>query len=264
MCPPDDSGRDAPPARRTDPARPPAGYDPRAFPPFAVTVDAVVLTVDEDRLKVLLVKRGGEPFRGRWALPGGFKTPRETLDEAVRRELSEETGFARSARLRQFGAYGDPGRDPRMDVVSVAYVGAVPRVTDLAGGTDADDAALFPVSHVRDGRLPVAFDHRRIVTDARAWVLREIEHGDLVLDFVEDEFTLPELRRVYEALWRGPVDPRNFRRALTNPQRPYVVPTGDVRREPDSTGRPPELHRATDAWQVTGPVRRSRRSASTD
>jgi 8-oxo-dGTP diphosphatase len=250
------------PASDGDPPPAAPAYDPRDFPPFAVTVDAVILTVDEGRLKVLLVRRGGEPHRGSWALPGGFKRPDETLDEAVRRELLEETRFVTPRRLRQFGAYGDPGRDPRTNVVTVAYVGAAPRVLGLQGGTDADDAGLFPVSHVRDGRLPVAFDHRSIVDDARAWVLREVEHGDLALDFVDEEFTLPELRHVYEALWRSPVDPRNFRRALTNPQRPFVEPTGRFRREPDSTGRPPELHRATDAWHAMGPLRRSRRVPS--
>ena len=234
-------------------------YDPSAYPSFAVTVDIVILTVHEERLQVVLIERGGEPFRGAWALPGGFKRPDETLDAAAGRELEEETGVAAPKGLRQFGAYGDPGRDPRTNVVSVAYVAALPSVEGLVGGTDAADARLFPVQHVRDGRLELAFDHRRIVTDAREFVLREIEHGPLALDFVPKEFTLPELQRVYEALWRHPVDPRNFRRALTNPSRPFVEPTGRFR-EPDSTGRPPELHRATRAWKDLGPIRRSRRT----
>ena len=98
-------------------------YDPSEFPAFAVTVDVVVLTMAKGRLQVLLVQRGVDPFAGMWAIPGGFKRPEETLGEAARRELHEETGVDGSALLRQFGAYGDPGRDPRMNVVTVAYVG---------------------------------------------------------------------------------------------------------------------------------------------
>jgi len=251
------------PGPEAEPAGDPAApYDPRAFPAFAVTVDVVILTVDEAELKVVLIERGGEPFRGTWALPGGFKRPDETLDAAAARELAEETGVAAPKGLRQFGAYGDPDRDPRTNVVSVAYVAALPSVERLAAGTDAAEARLVPIEDVRRGRLPLAFDHRRIVEDARRFVLREIEHGDLALHFVPKEFTLPELQRVYGALWRQPVDPRNFRRALTNPSRPFVEPTGRFR-EPDSTGRPPELHRATKAWKEMGPIRRSRRSSST-
>jgi 8-oxo-dGTP diphosphatase len=101
----------------------PPGYDASTFPAFAVTVDVVILTMADGVLHVLLVRRGEEPFKGMWAIPGGFKRPEETLDEAARRELSEETGVDVPSLLTQFGAYGDPGRDPRMNVVTVAYLG---------------------------------------------------------------------------------------------------------------------------------------------
>ena len=93
----------------------PAGYDPSQFPAFAVTVDVVILTMSDSRLHVLLVRRGVAPFEGMWAIPGGFKRPTETLDEAAKRELAEETGVDSASLLTQFGAYGDPGRDPRMN-----------------------------------------------------------------------------------------------------------------------------------------------------
>src|SRR5205823_13507164 len=107
---------------RTRESTVPPGYDATKFPAFAVTVDIVILTMTEGVLHFLLVRRGQEPFGGMWAVPGGFKRPDETLDEAARRELSEETGVDVPSLLTQFGAYGDPGRDPRMNVVTVAYV----------------------------------------------------------------------------------------------------------------------------------------------
>src|SRR5688572_10809149 len=97
----------------------PSVYDPSTFPAFAVTVDVVILTMCEGVVHALLVQRGEDPFAGMWAVPGGFKRPDETLDEAARRELAEETGVDVPSLLSQFGAYGDPGRDPRMNVVTV-------------------------------------------------------------------------------------------------------------------------------------------------
>jgi 8-oxo-dGTP diphosphatase len=151
--------------KTSDPGVPP-DYDPSQFPPFAVTVDVVVLTVSDGRLHVLLVRRGVPPFEGMWAIPGGFKRPAETLDEAAERELVEETGVHGRSVLRQFGAYGDPGRDPRMNVVTVAYLAVHREVRDVVGGADATDAALFPVSDVVNGKMELAFDHTRIVRDA--------------------------------------------------------------------------------------------------
>src|ERR1700709_1434163 len=144
--------------------RAPAGYDTSAYPSFAVTVDIVILTMRENRLHVLLVQRGGEPYAGAWALPGGFKRPNETLDDAARRELREETGVIAPKHLAQPGAYGDPGRDPRTNVVTVAYLAVTPDPGSLRAGTDAAAAGLWPVAEaVRD--LSLAFDHQRILSD---------------------------------------------------------------------------------------------------
>ena len=136
--------------RTSDPGVP-AGYDPSQFPAFAVTVDVVILTMSEGTLHVLLVRRGEAPFEGMWAIPGGFKRPTETLDEAAKRELAEETGVDAASLLTQFGAYGDPERDPRMNVVTVAYLAVLRDVGAIVAGTDAADAALVPVSDVLDG-----------------------------------------------------------------------------------------------------------------
>src|SRR6476619_1338039 len=124
----------------------PAEYDPSSFPAFAVTVDVVILTMVDEQLQVLLVRRGQAPFKGMWAIPGGFKLPTETLDEAARRELAEETGVDAASLLTQFGAYGDPQRDPRMNVVTVGYLAVMRDVGALTAGTDAAEATLMPVS----------------------------------------------------------------------------------------------------------------------
>src|SRR5450759_2945805 len=105
------------------------------------------------RLHVLLVRRGVAPFEGMWAIPGGFKRPTETLDEAANRELAEETGVDRASLLTQFGAYGDPGRDPRMNVVTIAYLAVLREAGAVVAGTDAADAALIPVSEALNGKI---------------------------------------------------------------------------------------------------------------
>src|SRR5215203_7149309 len=199
-------------ATRTPRATVPLGYDPSEFPAFAVTVDVVILTMAEGGvLHALLVKRGQAPFEGMWAIPGGFKRPDETLDEAARRELSEETGVDVPSLLTQFGAYGDPGRDPRMNVVTIGYLAVLREVGALVAGTDAADASLVPVSDVLDGRLELAFDHRRIVHDAVDRVRTELEASGIATAFVGPTFTLSELRAVYEAVWGVRLDGANFR-----------------------------------------------------
>src|SRR2546422_11210112 len=122
----------------------PLGYDPAQFPAFAVTVDVVILTMSEGMLHVLFVCRGEAPFEGMWAIPGGFKRPTETLDEAAKRELAEETGGDASRLLTQFGAYGDPERDPRMNVVTVAYLAGLRDGGAVVAGADAAAAAVIP------------------------------------------------------------------------------------------------------------------------
>ena len=136
-----------------------------SFPTFAVTVDIVILTTSNE---VLLVRRGVEPFTGMWALPGGFKRPTETLDEAARRELAQETGIDDANVLTQFGVYGDPGRDPRTNVVTVAYRAVLGDASGVVAGADAAAVALVPVSDVLNGTVELAFDHTRILRDALA------------------------------------------------------------------------------------------------
>jgi len=233
----------------------PEDYDPSQFPAFAVTVDVVILTMSEGRLHVLLVCRGEAPFKGMWAIPGGFKRPTETLDEAAKRELAEETGVDAASVLAQFGAYGDPERDPRMNVVTVAYLAVLRDVGAVVAGTDAAVAALIPASDVLNGKIELAFDHLRIVRDAVERVRVELEVTGIATAFVGATFTLAELRAVYEAVWGVQLDAANFRRSVVA-EDGWVIPTGRRARPGAAGGRPAELYRAGRAWDHGGPIHR--------
>ncbi len=236
----------------------PEDYDPARYPPFAVTVDVVILTMSEGALHVLLVRRGGAPFQGMWAIPGGFKRPTETLDAAAKRELVEETGVDGASLLTQFGAYGDPERDPRMNVVTIGYLAVLRDVGAIVAGTDAADASLVPVSAVLKGTIDLAFDHLRIVRDAIERVRVELEVTGIATAFVGATFTLAELRTVYEAIWGVQLDAANFRRSIVA-EGGWVIPTGRRSRPGPSGGRPAELYRPGRAWKDGGPIHRLQR-----
>lgn len=238
-------------------ATPASTYDPSRYPAFAVTVDIAVFTMVGGQLHVLLVRRAGEPFAGTWALPGGFKMPDETLDQAAQRELQEETAVDGAALLRQFRAYGDPGRDPRMNVVTVAYLAVARELEGVRAGSDAADAALHPVQRVTNGRLPTAFDHRRIVRDAVERLGHDVATTGLATAFVGPTFTLTELREVFEAVWQVRLDAANFRRTLSSGEG-WLTPTGRRATPGAGGGKPAELFRAGRAWKAGSPIRRPR------
>lgn len=232
----------------------PGDYDPSQFPAFAVTVDVVILTLVGGRLHVLLVRRGVPPFEGMWAIPGGFKRPAETLDEAAARELVEETGVESAGLLRQFGAYGDPGRDPRMNVVTVAYLAVLREVEGIAAGTDAAGAGLLPAGDLLDAKVELAFDHARIIRNAVERVRADLALSGLATAFLGPAFTLAELRAVYEAVWGIRLDAANFRRSLLA-EEGWVVPTGRRARPGAAGGKPAELYRAGRRWREGAPIR---------
>ncbi|MGH3302792.1 MAG: NUDIX domain-containing protein [Streptosporangiaceae bacterium] len=176
-------------------------YDPGEFPPFAVTVDLAVFTIRAGLLAVLLVQRRDHPYRGYWALPGGFVRASESAGEAALREVAEETGATTfTGRLEQPRTYSDPDRDPRMRVVSVAHVALAPGLPDPRPGGDAEAARWWPVEDLglRDGgpdAPPLAFDHAVILADAVERVRSKLEYTTLAASFVEEPFTLADLRR---------------------------------------------------------------------
>jgi 8-oxo-dGTP diphosphatase len=208
----------------------------------------------EGRLNVLLVRRGVAPYEGMWAIPGGFKRPDETLDAAALRELREETGIDGAQLLRQFGAYGDPGRDPRMNVVTVAYLSVLREVTGIIAGTDAAGAALHAVADVESGKLELAFDHAVILGDAIERVRADIELRGIATAFLGPTFTLAELRAVYEAVWGVQLDGANFRRRVLS-EEGWVIPTGRRAQPGPAGGKPAELYRAGRMWKQGGPIR---------
>jgi 8-oxo-dGTP diphosphatase len=257
-----------------------AAYDPRAFAPVAVTVDVVALTLRQGTLHVLLVQRGAPPFQGDWALPGGFVLAgREDLDQAAARELAEETGVdtaaLRRVHLEQLGSYGTPGRDPRMHVVSVAYLAFAPDLPDPQAGTDAAAAAWVPLAALdlvvgphRGGPddqvetttphteaqpstearpTALAFDHAAIIAAALDRARSKLEYTPLATAFLAPEFTISELRAVYEEIWAEKLHPGNFhRKVLSVPG--FVESTGQNTAHGGTRGGPrARLYRRGDA-----------------
>lgn len=227
-----------------------------AFPPFAVTVDLVVFTIRDDQLCVLTIERGDAPFAGGQALPGGFVLPDEDLADAAARELAEETGVGKDAELErvhleQLGTYGDPTRDPRMRTVSVAYLAFAAQLSEPIAGTDAAAAQWMPVASALTTSL--AFDHGQILADGLERARAKLEYTTLAATFCRDEFTIADLRHVYELVWDVTIDPRNFHRKVLASEG-FVEPTGEQTSQ--GRGRPAQLFTRGDATQLHPPIRR--------
>ena len=234
----------------------PSDYDPHAFPPFAVTVDIVVMTIIENDLRVLLIRRAVPPFRDSWALPGGFVRPDEDLATAAARELAEETSISQEpGHLEQFGTYGHPDRDPRMRVVSVGYWAIVPDLPAPKGGSDAAYAELVPVAELESGRIRLAFDHDRIVADAIARARSSLEDTTIATHFCPPEFTISDLRRVYDAVWDSKLDPGNFQRKVKQTVG-FLKPLKQTARSGDKGGRPAGLWTTGPAETLSPPLTR--------
>ena len=213
-----------------------------AYPHPAVTTDVVVFTIREQRLEILLIRRRGEPFRGSWALPGGFLDIDEDLEACALRELAEETGV-RGVYLEQLYTFGAPGRDPRERVISVAYF-ALTRSDRLQvrASSDAAEVAWFAVS-----AMPaLAFDHTAIVGFAHRRLKAKLDYSTIAFHLMPETFTLGELQRVYEALLGEPLDKRNFRKRILALAR--VEPTGELRR--NGNHRPAQTYRLKDPHRV--------------
>ncbi len=200
-----------------------------------VSVDIVVFTVRNNGLQVLLVRRGREPFRGSWALPGGFVNMEESLDEAAMRELQEETGLSQ-AYLEQLYTYGRPDRDPRGRVITVAYFALIPSDAPvrLEGGSDADQAAWWDPEEFPD----LAFDHAEIITYALRRLRYKLEYSAVGFELLPAEFTLTELQNTYEIILGENLDKRNFRRRIL--EAGVIEPTPRYR---SGEGRPAQLYR---------------------
>ncbi|GAA4734023.1 NUDIX hydrolase [Phytohabitans rumicis] len=225
---------------------------PRDHATLRLTADLAILTVRDGQLQVLLVQRGNEPYRGRWALPGGFVREDEDPDAAAARELAEETGLDGTAlHLEQVAVFGTPGRDPRGRVVTVAYLAIAPDLPLPVAGSDASGACWQPVDQAL-GTL--AFDHNDILRTCLERARQALEYTTLATAFCADAFTIGELRTVYEVVWGMPVDTRNFHRKVTKTAG-FLVPL-DAKRTSE-VGRPAALYRRGPATTLYPPMLRS-------
>lgn len=178
------------------------------YPHPAVTTDCVIFGFDGQSLKVLLVERGIEPYKGRWAFPGGFLNPNERAEEGARRELNEETGLE-GAFIEQFHTYTEPNRDPRERVITIAYFALV-RIQEVHGGDDVAKAQWFPIEEVPQ----LAFDHDRILRDATRKLRERIHFEPIGFELLPDKFTMKDLQLLYEAILDVKFDRRNFSKKM--------------------------------------------------
>ncbi|HEY8078118.1 MAG TPA: NUDIX domain-containing protein [Labilithrix sp.] len=210
------------------------------FPRPAVTCDVVVFTIRGDDLVVLLVKRKDDPYKGAWALPGGFVDENEPLDRAALRELQEETGVS-GVRLEQLGAFGDPGRDPRGHTVTVAWVTFLVAEAAILAGDDAAEAqwhpfrslaldgapvsASVPPAPLRKGRkrpatpnVRLAFDHAKILARAYRRICKHLDDPvrDQAFDIMPPRFTLAELKRIYDVVLGRTISPNVIKRYIVD------------------------------------------------
>lgn len=227
----------------------------RVHPLVLLAVDLVILTLRDAQLQVLLIERGKDPFRGALAIPGGFLwTEQEDLVAAAYRELEEEAGLGKgTVHLEQLGVYGEPGRDPRGRVVSVAYLAIAPQLPEPVAGTDAADASWQVVDQVLSGELELAFDHRRIVADGVELARSKLENSSLATAFCGPEFTISELQQVYEAVWGMPLDPRNFYRKVQRAEG-FIVAGESPHRH--TKGRPARVFRSGPRTVLNPPINR--------
>ncbi|MET8002033.1 NUDIX hydrolase [Nonomuraea glycinis] len=228
--------------------------DPWEPPAVLLAADLVILTLRGARLHVLLVHRGIDPYQGALALPGGFlRDEHEDIEAAARRELSEEAGLV-DVHLETLGVYGEPGRDPRGRVVSVAHLAIAPRLPEPTAGTDAADACWMPVEDALSSGVELAFDHARIIADGVERARTKLEYTALATAFCGETFTISELQQVYEAVWGIRLDPRNFYRKVQG-SRGFIVAAGPMRRT--ANGRPARLFRAGPVQALNPPMVRS-------
>ncbi|WP_219416434.1 NUDIX hydrolase [Pseudonocardia nigra] len=212
---------------------------------FAVAVDLVILTVRDDALSVLLVERTAPPFAGACALPGGFVLPHEDLLDTAGRELAEKTGLAVPGHhLEQLAGYAAPDRDPRGRVLSVGHLALVP---------DLPEPARTGRWHPVAGLGALAFDHAKILADGVERARAKLEYSTLAAAFCPPEFTVSQLRRVYDAVWGTALDPRNFQRKVTSTPG-FLLPT--EAKVSSGRGRPAQLFRRGPATRLHPPMLR--------
>ncbi|WP_460468414.1 NUDIX hydrolase [Calidifontibacter terrae] len=214
-----------------------------------IAADIVVLTLCGGELHVALVRRKAAAAQGEWALPGGFLLEGESAEQAAHRELREEVGLSPTdVRLEQLATYSSPDRDPHHEqrVISVAHLALAANLPDAVAGTDADAAQWTSIADVPE----LAFDHAQILADGIERARAKLEYATVATAFLEPEFTMSDLRKVYEGVWGQSLDPANFNRKVLGTDG-FVVATGEMRR---GRGRPAAIYRAGTATVLSPPL----------
>ncbi|GCE48829.1 8-oxo-dGTP diphosphatase [Thermosporothrix hazakensis] len=211
------------------------GYDPNKYERPSVTVDVVMMSVRQKDLQVLLVKRRSWPYEGMWAIPGGFVNMDESLEDAAKRELQEETNVE-NVYLEQLYTFGDPGRDPRTRVITVVYFALLDSERlHVKAASDAADVRWFSVYNLP----PLAFDHAKILDYALSRLRGKLEYTTIAFSLLPEQFTLRELQHVYEIILNKEMDKRNFRKKILATG--ILEDTGE--RKMEGTHRPARLYR---------------------
>lgn len=227
------------------------------LPTFHVTCDLVVLSVRAGALHTLLVRRAGEPYAGRLALPGGLVEIDENLEDAAYRKLGEEAGVGRAdVILEQLAAYGEPGRDPRQRVVTVAWLALGADLPEPTAGSDAADARWVPVATALGEPVELAFDHHRVLTDGVERARAKLEDTGYAAALCGETFTVADLHAVYEAVWGIELDRANFHRKVTGVEG-FLRPTGEVRE--GGRGRPARVYTGDPRVTLSPPILRGDR-----
>ncbi len=212
------------------------------YPHPAVTTDIVIFTIRDERLQLLLIKRRETPYRGKWALPGGFLQMKETLDECAARELDEEAGIS-NVYLEQLYTFGAVKRDPRERVISVAYYALIPsNKLAIRPSSDADAVGWFGMKELPS----LAFDHSEIVERAYERLTAKLTYSTIAFQFMPMEFTLTELQNVYEIILQEDIDKRNFRKSILALD--SIVETKNMKKE--GAHRPAKLYKLKNPKQV--------------
>ncbi len=199
-------------------------YDPNDFERPSVAVDLLVFTIEEDRLKIVLVEREEHPFKNKLSLPGVFVGINETLDEATVRGIEEETGL-RDLYFEQLYTWGEVNRDPRMRIISVSYIAIVDHgKIKLSAGKRTASAALYDVGELLDSDIQLAFDHKQMIQYGRERIKNKVEYVPIAFEFLPEKFTLPELQKVYEILLNKKLYKAGFRQKIA----PMVEETGEM------------------------------------
>ncbi len=212
----------------------PENYNADDYERPSVTVDVVIFSLVDEDLRILLIQRKHAPYQNMWAIPGGFVKMDESLEEAAVRELFEETGVS-GMYIEQLYTFGEPNRDPRTRVITVAYFALIPHdVLRLQAGDDAAETAWFSIWDLPE----LAFDHRKILDYALTRLRYKLEYSSVGFQLLPDVFTLSELQRAYEIILGEKLDKRNFRRKILSSE--ILEETGKKKREGE--GRPAMLY----------------------